>query len=92
MKMIRYSSKDRYIYKYSDALYEHVRKELDISGEEESWNELRKQCRANAMKRCVNKQKMLCIIMITEHLYIFERNTGIEPASQAWEARALPMC
>ena len=21
-----------------------------------------------------------------------ERNTGIEPASQAWEARALPMC
>ncbi len=22
----------------------------------------------------------------------FERNTGIEPASQAWEARALPMC
>ncbi len=35
---------------------------------------------------------MLCIIMITEHLYILERNTGIEPASQAWEARALPMC
>ncbi len=25
--------------------------------------------------------------------YIFkERDTGIEPASQAWEARALPMC
>lgn len=23
---------------------------------------------------------------------IVERNTGIEPASQAWEARALPMC
>ena len=45
-----------------------------------------------AMKRCINKQKMLCIIMITEHFYIFERNTGIEPASQAWEARALPMC
>ena len=22
----------------------------------------------------------------------WERNTGIEPASQAWEARALPMC
>ncbi len=21
-----------------------------------------------------------------------ERNTGIEPASQAWEAHALPMC
>ncbi len=21
-----------------------------------------------------------------------ERNTGVEPASQAWEARALPMC
>lgn len=51
MKMILYSSKDKYIYKYSDALYEHVRKELDISGEEESWNELREQCRANAGKR-----------------------------------------
>ena len=24
--------------------------------------------------------------------FISERNTGIEPASQAWEARALPMC
>lgn len=23
---------------------------------------------------------------------IFERNTGVEPAFQAWEARALPMC
>ena len=21
-----------------------------------------------------------------------ERDTGVEPASQAWEARALPMC
>jgi hypothetical protein len=36
-----------------------------------------------------------------EHVYIDifscmglmkERNTGIEPASQAWEAHALPMC
>lgn len=51
MKMILYSSKDKYIYKYSDALCEHVRKELDISGEEESWNELREQCRANSGKR-----------------------------------------
>ena len=25
-------------------------------------------------------------------LCLVERNTGIEPASQAWEARALPMC
>ena len=23
---------------------------------------------------------------------IGERDTGVEPASQAWEARALPMC
>ena len=51
IKMIKYSSKDKYIYKYSDALCEHVRKELDISGEEESWSELREQCRANAGKR-----------------------------------------
>lgn len=26
------------------------------------------------------------------NLIICERNTGVEPASQAWEARALPMC
>ncbi len=26
------------------------------------------------------------------NVYVSERNTGIEPASQAWEARALPMC
>ena len=26
------------------------------------------------------------------YVIIGERNTGIEPASQAWEARALPMC
>ena len=25
-------------------------------------------------------------------IFSVERNTGIEPASQAWEARALPMC
>ncbi len=25
-------------------------------------------------------------------LFSKERDTGIEPASQAWEARALPMC
>ena len=25
-------------------------------------------------------------------LFYVERDTGIEPASQAWEARALPMC
>ena len=25
-------------------------------------------------------------------LFDWERDTGIEPASQAWEARALPMC
>ena len=24
--------------------------------------------------------------------YLVERNTGVEPASQAWEARTLPMC
>ena len=23
---------------------------------------------------------------------VCERNTGVEPAFQAWEARALPMC
>ena len=26
------------------------------------------------------------------YLLFFERNTGIEPASSAWEADALPMC
>ena len=29
---------------------------------------------------------------LTFNTLSFERDTGIEPASQAWEARALPMC
>ena len=34
-------------------------------------------------------KKMLCCVFI---VLAFERNTGVEPAFQAWEARALPMC
>ena len=34
-------------------------------------------------------RKMLCCVFI---VLAFERNTGVEPAFQAWEARALPMC
>ena len=35
---------------------------------------------------------MLKRINIQNNNTKMERDTGIEPASQAWEARALPMC
>lgn len=33
-----------------------------------------------------------CIDIVSLVFMFLERNTGVEPASQAWEARALPMC
>ena len=35
------------------------------------------------------KKRFVFVIYCFSMLYIGERNTGIEPASQAWEARAL---
>ena len=39
----------------------------------------------------INKDNFLKLSLFL-YLIISERNTGVEPASQAWEARALPMC
>lgn len=48
IKMIRYSSMDKYVHKFSNELAEYVRKELDIDGEKESWKLLGEDCRRNS--------------------------------------------
>lgn len=48
MKMILYISKDKYVHKYFSDLVDMIRKELCVSGTEESWNELGEQCRGNS--------------------------------------------
>ena len=35
---------------------------------------------------------MSLIVNLLSNAKVLERDTGIEPASQAWEARTLPMC
>lgn len=51
IKMIRYSSMDKYVHEFSYELAEFVRKELDIDGEKESWGILREDCRRNSGER-----------------------------------------
>lgn len=45
---------------------------------------------------CVKMMDFTMLLMVKNDvsycLSVFERDTGVEPASQAWEARALPMC
>jgi hypothetical protein len=45
----------------------------------EQYNEYKKEIKKEEIKKEKENEKE-------------ERNTGVEPAFQAWEARALPMC
>jgi hypothetical protein len=47
----------------------------------EQYNEYKKEIKKEEIKKEKEKEKEK-----------EERNTGVEPAFQAWEARALPMC
>lgn len=51
VKMIRYSSMDKYVHEFSYELAEYARRELGIDGEKESWNALREDCRRNSGER-----------------------------------------